>query len=131
MTSSSRRSIWSLLFNNTSWPPQQKSIVLQYWKPKINSFSYAAKKKKKKKKKTIWHLCTNFWINPHNGKLSSRPAPAQCQNSQAPQLLSNNCWSKTKASISLNQVFSNCSRLKPFAQWLAQGWTMRIFFFAG
>ena len=33
---------------NTSWPPQQKSIVLQYWKPKINSFSYAEKKKKKK-----------------------------------------------------------------------------------
>ena len=30
---------------NTSWPPQQKSIVLQYWKPKINSFSYAEKKK--------------------------------------------------------------------------------------
>ena len=29
---------------NTSWPPQQKSIVLQYWKPKINSFSYAEKK---------------------------------------------------------------------------------------
>ena len=29
---------------NTSWPPQQKSIVLQYWKPKINSFSYAKKK---------------------------------------------------------------------------------------
>ena len=28
---------------NTSWPPQQKSIVLQYWKPKINSFSYAEK----------------------------------------------------------------------------------------
>ena len=29
---------------NTSWPPQQKSIVLQYWKQKINSFSYAEKK---------------------------------------------------------------------------------------
>ena len=29
---------------NTSWPPLQKSIVLQYWKPKINSFSYAEKK---------------------------------------------------------------------------------------
>ena len=29
---------------NTSWPPQQKSIVLQYWKPKINWFSYAEKK---------------------------------------------------------------------------------------
>ena len=29
---------------NTSWPPQQQSIVLQYWKPKINSFSYAEKK---------------------------------------------------------------------------------------
>ena len=29
---------------NTSWLPQQKSIVLQYWKPKINSFSYAGKK---------------------------------------------------------------------------------------
>ena len=29
---------------NTSWPPQQKSIVLQYWKPKINSFSYAKKR---------------------------------------------------------------------------------------
>ena len=29
---------------NTSRPPQQKSIVLQYWKPKINSFSYAEKK---------------------------------------------------------------------------------------
>ena len=29
---------------NTSWPPQQKSIVLQYWKPKINSFCYAEKK---------------------------------------------------------------------------------------
>ena len=29
---------------NTSWPPQQKSIVLQYWKPKIYSFSYAEKK---------------------------------------------------------------------------------------
>ena len=26
---------------NTSLPPQQKSIVLQYWKPKINSFSSA------------------------------------------------------------------------------------------
>ena len=29
---------------NTSWPLQQKSIVLQYWKPKSNSFSYAEKK---------------------------------------------------------------------------------------
>ena len=23
-------------------------------------------------------MCTNFWINPHNGKLPSRLAPAQC-----------------------------------------------------
>ena len=83
---------------NTSWPPQQKSIVLQYWKPKINSFSYAEKKK-------IWHMCANFWINPHNGKLPSRLAPAQCQNSLAPQLLSNNCWSKAKTSISLKWVY--------------------------
>ena len=29
---------------NTSWPLQQKSIVSQYWKPEINSFSYAEKK---------------------------------------------------------------------------------------
>ena len=83
---------------NTSWPPQQKSIVLQYWKPKINSFSYAEKKK-------LWRMCTNFWINPHNGKLLSRLAPAQCQNSLAPQLLSNIYWSTTKTSISLNRVY--------------------------
>ena len=83
---------------NTSWPLQQKSIVLQYWKTKINSFSYAEKKK-------LWHMCTNFWINPHNGKLPSRLAPAQCQNSLAPQLLSNIYWSKTKTSISLNRVY--------------------------
>ena len=83
---------------NTSWPPQQKSIVLQYWKPKINSFSYAEKKK-------IWRMCTNFWINPHNGKLPSRLAPAQCQNSLTPQLLSKIYWSKTKTSISLNRVY--------------------------
>ena len=82
---------------NTSWPLQQKSIVLKYWKQKINSFSYAEKKS--------WHMCANFWINPHNGKLPSRLAPAQCQNSLAPQLLSNNCWSKTKTSISLNRVY--------------------------
>ena len=82
---------------NTSWPPQQKSIVLQYWKPKINSFSYAEKKK--------WRMCTNFWINPHNGKLPSRLAPAQYQNSLTPQLLSNIYWSKTKTSISLNRVY--------------------------
>ena len=82
----------------TSWPSQQKSIVLQYWKPKINSFSYAEKKK-------LWRMCTNFWINPHNGKLSSRLAPAQCQNSLTPQLLSNIYWSKTKTSISLNRVY--------------------------
>ena len=83
---------------NTSWPPQQKSIVLQYWKQKINSFSYAEKKK-------LWRMCTNFWINPHNGKLPSRLAPAQCQNSLTPQLLSNIYWSKTKTSISLNRVY--------------------------
>ena len=83
---------------NTSWPPQQKSIVLQYWKPKINSFSYAEKKK-------LWRMCTNFWINPHNGKLPSRLALAQCQNSLAPQLLSNIYWSKAKTSISLNRVY--------------------------
>ena len=82
---------------NTSWPPQQKSVVLQYWKPKINSFSYAEKK--------LWRMCTNFWINPHNGKLPSRLAPAQCQNSLTPQLLSNIYWSKTKTSISLNRVY--------------------------
>ena len=81
---------------NTSWPSQQKSIVLQYWKPKINSLCW---------KKKIWHMCTNFCINPHNGKLPSRLAPAQCQNSLAPQLLSNNYWSKTKTSISLNRVY--------------------------
>ena len=50
-------------------------------------------------------MCTNFWINPHNGKLPSRLAPAQCQNSLAPQLLSNIYWSKTKTSISLNRVY--------------------------
>ena len=83
---------------NTSWPPQQKSIVLQHWKPKINSFSYAEKKK-------LWRMCTNFWINPHNGKLPSRLAPAQYQNSLTPQLLSNIYWSKTKTSISLNRVY--------------------------
>ena len=48
-------------------------------------------------------MCTNFWINPHNGKLPSRLAPAQCQNSLAPQLLSNNYWLKT--SINLNRVY--------------------------
>ena len=52
-------------------------------------------------KKKLWRMCTNFCINPHNGKLPSRLAPAQCQNSLAPQLLSNNYWSKTKTSISL------------------------------
>ena len=50
-------------------------------------------------------MCTNFWISPHNGKLPSRLAPAQCHNSLAPQLLSNNCWSKTKTSVSLNRVY--------------------------
>ena len=50
-------------------------------------------------------MCTNFWINPHNGKLPSRLAPAQCQNSLAPHLLSNIYWSKTKTSISLNRVY--------------------------
>ena len=65
--------------------------------PKINSFSCAAK--------TLWHLCTNFWINPHNGKLPRMLAPAQCQNSLAPQLLSNNCCTKRKTSISLNRVY--------------------------
>ena len=56
-------------------------------------------------KKKLWHMCTNFWINPHNGKLPSRLAPAQCQNSLTPQLLSNIYWSKTKTSISLNRVY--------------------------
>ena len=56
-------------------------------------------------KKKIWRMCTNFWINPHNGKLPSRLAPAQYQNSLTPQLLSNIYWSKTKTSISLNRVY--------------------------
>ena len=56
-------------------------------------------------KKQLWRMCTNFWINPHTGKLPSRLAPAQCQNSLAPQLLSNIYWSKTKTSISLNRVY--------------------------
>ena len=56
-------------------------------------------------KKQLWRMCTNFWINPHNGKLPSRLAPTQCQNSLAPQLLSNIYWSKTKTSISLNRVY--------------------------
>ena len=56
-------------------------------------------------KKKLWRMCTNFWINPHNGKLPSRLAPAQCQNSLTPQLLSNIYWSKTKTSISLNRVY--------------------------
>ena len=50
-------------------------------------------------------MCTNFWITPHNGKLPSRLAPAQYQNSLTPQLLSNIYWSKTKTSISLNRVY--------------------------
>ena len=44
-------------------------------------------------------MCTNFWINPHNGKLPSRLAPAQCQNSLAPQLLSNINQSKSSLLI--------------------------------
>ena len=56
-------------------------------------------------KKKLWRMCTNFWINPHNGKLPSRLAPAQYQNSLTPQLLSNIYWSKTKTSISLNRVY--------------------------
>ena len=36
-------------------------------------------------KKKLWRMCTNFWINPHNGKLPSRLALAQCQNSLTPQ----------------------------------------------
>ena len=56
-------------------------------------------------KKKLWRICTNFWINPHNCKLPSRLAPAQCQNSLTPQLLSNIYWSKTKTSISLNRVY--------------------------
>ena len=56
-------------------------------------------------KKQLWRMCTNFWINPHNGKLPSRLAPAQCQNLLVPQLLSNIYWSKTKTSISLNRVY--------------------------
>ena len=55
--------------------------------------------------KQLWRMCTNFWINPHNGKLPSRLAPTQCQNSLPPQLLSNIYWSKTKTSISLNRVY--------------------------
>ena len=73
-----------------------KAVLISYFHS-YNSFSYAEKK--------LWHMCTNFWINPHNGKLPSRLAPAQCQNSLAPQLLSNNNWSKTKTSISLNRVY--------------------------
>ena len=56
-------------------------------------------------KKKLWRVCTNFWINPHNGKLPSRLAPAQYQNSLTPQLLSNIYWSKAKTSISLNRVY--------------------------
>ena len=76
-------------------------------------------------------MCTNFLINPHNGKLLSRLVPAQCQNSLAPQLLSNNYWSKTKTSISLNRVYwydtmcqiFSCYRfpacyLKIYLQWM-------------
>ena len=73
-----------------------KAVLISYFHS-YNSFSYAEKK--------TWHMWTNFWINPHNGKLPSRLAPAQCQNSLAPQLLSNNYWSKIKTSISLNRVY--------------------------
>ena len=93
---------------------------------KVNSFKILKTKNQfillcwKKKSR---HMCTNFWINPHNGKLPRRLAPAQCQNSLAPQLLSNDCWSKTKTSISLNRVywydtichiFSCCLMVPPF-----------------
>ena len=82
---------------NTSWPPQQ-----------VNSFTILKTKNQFILlcwKKQLWCICTNFWINPHNGKLPSRLAPAQCQNSLTPQLLSNIYWSKTKTSISLNRVY--------------------------
>ena len=73
---------------------------------KVNSFTILKTKNQFiMLKKKIWHMCTNFCINPHNGKLPRRLAPAQCQNSLAPQLLSNNYWSKTKTSISLNRVY--------------------------
>ena len=42
---------------------------------------------------------------PSQWQTSQQAAPAQCQNSLAPQLLSNNCWSKTKTSISQNRVY--------------------------
>ena len=71
-----------------------KAVLISFFHS-YNSFSYTEKKN--------MHMCTNFWISPHNGKLPSRLTPAQCQNSLAPQLLSNNYWSKT--SISLNRVY--------------------------
>ena len=76
-------------------------------------------------KKKLWRMCTNFWINPHNGKLPSRLAPAQCQNSLAPQLLSNIYWSKTKTSISLNRVYWYDTMCHIFSCYIVVYWGAR------
>ena len=81
-------------------------------------------------KKKLWRMCTNFWINPHNGKLPSRLAPAQYQNSLTPQLLSNIYWSKTKTSISLNRVYwydTMCHIFSCYNKWLWSEKSVRQF----
>ena len=88
LTSASRQLIGSLHFMTTS--------------TKVNSFTILKTKNQFILlcwKKQLWRMCTNFWINPHNGKLPSRLAPAQCQNSLAPQLLSNINQSKSSLLI--------------------------------
>ena len=92
------------IVNNSYWPPLRVSqyelncsITLHEHLNKSQQF-YSIENQKLlhsfmlQKKEKLWHLCTNFWINPHNGKLLSRLALAQYQNSLASQLLTNNCW---------------------------------------
>ena len=60
LTSASRGSIWSLLFNDTSWPSQQKSVGFTILKTK-NQFILLCCKKKKKKKK--YGICAPTFVS--------------------------------------------------------------------
>ena len=82
---------------NTSWPPQQKSIVLQYWKPKINSFSYAEKK--------IMAYVHRLLDQPSQWQTSQQAFPGSVRKFTSTSIAVKQLLIKNKKSISLNRIY--------------------------